>query len=49
MSEICKVSDKSIVCEGVENDEQLEIIKNIDYEKYIFKDFSILSQLLLKN
>lgn len=39
VSEICKVSDKSIVCEGVENDEQLEIIKNIDYEKIYIQGF----------
>lgn len=39
VSEICKVSDKSIVCEGVENDDQLEIIKNIDYEKIYIQGF----------
>lgn len=39
VSEICKVSDKSIVCEGVENDEQLEIIKNINYEKIYIQGF----------
>ncbi|GAA0092550.1 hypothetical protein UT300009_25790 [Paraclostridium bifermentans] len=39
VSEICKVSEKSIVCEGVENDEQLEIIKNIDYEKIYIQGF----------
>ena len=39
LSKICKQYNKSIVLEGVEDKEQVDIIKNIDYDNIFIQGY----------